>query len=356
MHRKSVEVNEQPKKEISDEELRLLCLQSQYNLKPVLIALQQCDVAKEQNKLAEKEANKMDLNVSQNEANKADLISTENDKNKGDFNCAQVNGKGDSDLSETEQTKGDLTENYKNKEDSTQGENSASNRRRSARPKKSLEESDPLLKAIQENSPEELDTLLEEDGNKVNGSCIIGQEGVNTHDRDINIKTYGIWHSKKQKKNLKCPDSTCNQVFDFVKEMNVHVAGTHPDLRFHCQYCPKSYQTYNARYKHEHKYFKLLYCCHYCTMRFLFPGLRDKHQHQHTQKGLLPCTWCECKQMLSCKDALRQHIDIHTDERHKCEQCPKDFNTLPNLKQHEKGAHRGGFIPLCGAVFKWSDS
>ena len=238
----------------------------------------------------------------------------------------------------------------------TKSENSASNRRRSARPKKSLEEPDPLLKAFQENSPEQVDALLQEDAKKVNSSCIIGQEDVNTHEGEINIKTYGIQHSKMQKKNLKCPDSVCDKVFDFVKEMNVHVAGTHPGLRFRCKYCPKTYHTYNARYKHEHKHFELPYCCHYSTMRFLFPQLRDKHERQHTQKGLLPCTWPDYKQMLSCKDALRQHIDTHTNERHQCKQCPKDFNTLSNLRQHEKGAHGERFISPCGAVFDWSDS
>ena len=284
-----------------------------------------------------------------------DLISTENDENKGDSNGAQVNGTPNGNASEPDQSKGDLTENDENKGDSTQCENSA-NRRRSTRPKNSLKEPDPLLTAFQENSPDELDALLQEDGKKVNGSCIIGQEDLNTHDGEINIKTYGIRRSKKQKKNLKCPDSASNQVFDFVKDMNVHVTGACPDLRFHRQYCPKTYRTYNARYKHEHKHFELPYCCHYCTMRFFFLRLREKHEHQHTQEGLLPCMWPDCKQMLSCKDALRQHINTHTDERHHCEKCPMDFNTLPNLRQHEKGAHGEGSISLCGTVFDWSDS
>ena len=59
IHRKTVEVNKQPKNVISDEKLRLLCLENQYNLKPVSIVLQQCDVSKEQKKLAANEANKM---------------------------------------------------------------------------------------------------------------------------------------------------------------------------------------------------------------------------------------------------------------------------------------------------------
>ena len=382
--KKSQEFYMLPKKEISGEELRLLCLQNRYNLKPLSIVLQQCDVAKEQNNLAGNNGNQGDLNGGQvekgdsseseqnkgdlNAANKADLIPNDNNENQGDLNGGQVE-KGDS--SESEQNKGDL--NAANKADLIPNDNNEyqgdlnggqvdqkseniANRTRSKKPKNSLQEPDPLLAAFKENNPEELDALLQEDGKKVNGSCIIDQEDLNTHDGEINIKTYGIWHSKKKKKNLQCPDSACNQVFDFVKDMNVHVTGAHPDLRFRCQYCPKSYLTYNARYKHEHKHFELLYCCHYCSMRFLFPGLREKHEHQHTQKGLLPCTWPECKQMLSCKDALRQHINTHTDQRHKCEKCPKDFNTLTNLRQHEKGAHGEGFISLCGAAFDWSDS
>ena len=310
---------------------------------------------------------KSDSNASDSEQTKGDVnVAEVNEQLNGnasetehmnrDLNGAEVNSKMDSNASESEQSKADLTKHDENKEDSTERENRTLNRRRSTRPKRSLEEPDPLLKAFQENSPEDVDALLQDDGKKVNSSCIIGQEDVNTHDGEITIKTYGIRHSKKQKKNLKCPDSTCDQVFDFVKDMNVHVANTHPELRFHCQYCPKSYQTYNARYKHEHKHFELLYCCHYCSMRFLFPGLRDKHEHQHTDKGLLPCTWPDCKQTLSCKDTLRQHIYTHTEERHNCTQCPKDFNTLSNLRQHEKGAHGKGFILPCGALFDWSDS
>ena len=52
-----------PKKEISDAELRLLCLQNHYNLKPFSIVLQQCNVAKELNKLPR--------NMSENDGNQA---------------------------------------------------------------------------------------------------------------------------------------------------------------------------------------------------------------------------------------------------------------------------------------------
>ena len=129
----------------------------------------------------------------------------------------------------------------------------------------------------------------------------------------------------------------------------------HPDVKFRCQHCPKVYDTYNTRYKHEYKHFQLPYKCHHCDKRFLFPGLRAKHKKQHTGVGLLPCTWPGCKSKLSCPDALRQHIVTHTDQCFPCSKCDKDFNTETNLQQHMKGKHGDGFIALCGAVYDWSD-
>ena len=362
--KKASELHIVPKTDISDAELRLLCLQNRYNLKPFSIVLEQCNVAKELNKLprnmSEIEGNKEDLIGTDNNANKEDLIASEDNNAYKEDLIASDNNANKEDFIGTDNNanKEDLIasdDNNANKADSTQSE-SIANRTRSAKPKNSLKEPDPLLTPFQENNPEEVAELLQEDGMKVKGTCIIGQEELNTHEGEINIKTYGIWHRKKQKKNLQCPDRECNQVFDFVKDMNAHVTEQHPDVRFRCQYCPKSYNTYNGRYKHEHKHFELPYCCHYCSMRFLFPGLREKHECQHTQKGLLPCTWPQCKQMLSCKDALWQHINTHTEERHRCEKCPKDFNTLSNLRQHEKGAHGEGYVSQCGAAFDWSDS
>ena len=134
---------------------------------------------------------------------------------------------------------------------------------------------------------------------------------MKTDEGGIHIKTYRIRHSRKQYKNLKCLQSGCNQVFTYVKEMNMHMKEAHQDLHFCHSYCLKTYMTYNARYKHEHSHFELPYVCHYCKRRFLFPSLCDKHECQNTETGLLPCTWPDCKRMLSCKDALCQHVDTH---------------------------------------------
>ena len=129
----------------------------------------------------------------------------------------------------------------------------------------------------------------------------------------------------------------------------------HPDSKFKCKYCPRTYDSHNSKYKHEATHFELRYQCHFCEKRFQFPKQRDKHEGQHTGRGLFPCTWPSCKAKLSCKDTLNQHIVTHTDERFPCEKCDKDFNTMSNLKAHMKGKHGDGFIALCGAVHDWGD-
>ena len=193
-------------------------------MKEFTISLEWCDVPNKGDLSANKNGNKGDLSadipVNANEPNKGDLSANKNG-NKGDFNKS-----------------------------------------RSAKPK-SLAEVDPLLNAFKENSPEEVQDLLNDDKQQKKGTSLITEDKLQTNDGEIQIKKYGI-KRRQQVKNLKCPVDSCTDVFDFVRQMNAHIKDTHPDFRFKCQYCTKSYMTYNARYKHEHSHFKLPYACHYC--------------------------------------------------------------------------------------------
>ena len=225
---------------------------------------------------------------------------------------------------------------------------------RKAKPAGSLKEADPLMDCLKKQQPEEVANLIQDDATPTKqGTSKVNEEKHKTENGEIEIKEYAIKRTKKQKKTLPC--TGCEEIFTLVKDFNIHMKQKHPDLKFRCQHCPKVYDTYNARYKHEYKHFQLPYKCRHCDKRFLFPGLKAKHEKQHTGVGLLPCTWPRCKVKLSCPDALRQHIVTHTEQCFPCSKCPKDFNTITNLNQHMKGKHGDGFIALCGAVYDWSD-
>ena len=222
-----------------------------------------------------------------------------------------------------------------------------------------LKEKDPLLQAFKDTRPNEVDSLLQDDVTPTKASTSkISEEKHETNDGAITFAQYGARKHKKIDKHLKCPDSECPDVFPYVKELNHHLKTKHPDIKFKCKYCPKVYDCYNSRYKHEASHFELPYRCHFCEKRFQFPKLREKHERQHTGKNLLPCTWPGCKSKLSCTDALNQHLVTHNDEHFPCpsENCEKDFNTVSNLKQHLRGKHGDGFISYCGSSFDWSDN
>ena len=225
---------------------------------------------------------------------------------------------------------------------------------RKAKPTTSLKEGDPLMDFLKVTQPHEVPNLIKDDqkpGKKA--SSKVDEETHETDNGKLKMTQYGI--KRNNKKDKKIPCSSCDQVFSMIKEFNQHMKTDHPNVKFRCKYCPKVYNTYNARYKHEYKHFQLPYKCEYCEKRFQFPGLRNKHEKQHTGKGLIPCTWPGCKQQLSCNDALRQHIVTHNDEKFPCSICDKEFNTATILKQHTKGKHGEGYITLCGAAFDWSD-
>ena len=217
-----------------------------------------------------------------------------------------------------------------------------------------LEEQDPLLNSA---TPDEVDSILAEDRKKTNGSSKVSEVNLKTSDGSMTVQKYAIRIREKKPRDFLCPALNCDKVCHMVKELNGHIASTHPDFKYRCSMCPKTYSTYNARYKHEHTHYQLPYSCHFCRKRFLFPGLRDRHEGQHTGKNLFPCTWRSCKVKLSSKDALRQHVETHTEVRYPCphKECEQTFNTISILKQHEKGSHGDGYISLCGSSFDWSD-
>ena len=225
---------------------------------------------------------------------------------------------------------------------------------RKARPD-DLTEPDPLLKSV---PSDEVDSILAEDRKKPASSSKVSEVNVTTSDGSITVAKFAIVKRDKKPRDFPCPAKPCAKICHLIKELNDHIQKIHPDFKFKCSQCPKLYSTYNARYKHEHSHFELPYVCHFCRKRFLFPGLRDRHEGQHTGKNLFPCTWRSCKIKLSSKDALRQHVDTHTEVRYPCthKDCAQTFNTVSILKQHEKGTHGDGYISLCGASFDWSDS
>ena len=68
----------------------------------------------------------------------------------------------------------------------------------------------------------------------------------------LQVKVHGIPVCTPWKRDIKCP--VCKQVFNLVKDVNLHVKQDHPQFRYKCKYCTKKFQNYASCYKHERKH------------------------------------------------------------------------------------------------------
>ena len=65
----------------------------------------------------------------------------------------------------------------------------------------------------------------------------------------LNKKDFVIRHRKPRKRVFKCP--VCQHKDNTQAEQNMHIKTKHADFHFMCKHCPKSYQTFNGKWKHQ---------------------------------------------------------------------------------------------------------
>ena len=235
------------------------------------------------------------------------------------------------------------------------------NKKRGAKPN-TLKEEDPILKAFQENLPEELPELLKadsEDEKKNKKSSLISSDEVETEAGKVKVKEYTLKRRKKKPKTFLCSSDGCDTTQSTRKAMNVHEKENHPDISYTCSVCSATnFSSYESVFKHEQRHYKFIHPCDVCGKLFQFPSQVKKHKAVHDPKKGFICTWRGCKKTLSNKDSLNQHVLRHQDRKLKCDKCPEDQRTFPttmSLKQHQQGKHGNGFIARCGYVCKWPD-
>ena len=165
----------------------------------------------------------------------------------------------------------------------------------------------------------------------------------------LNIEQFVIKRKKKKIRSFKCP--VCRKMDKTQHEQNLHIQHKHPTFRFTCQYCKKTYQTFNAKWKHEKTHGQFRHKCNICKVRFQFPKGLKEHMVGHTGKNKYPCT--NCRQSYNSFRAMKTHAKMHMNILHKCDVCTRTFKDPAYLRQHRRGAHGRGWTALCGHVVDW---
>lgn len=132
------------------------------------------------------------------------------------------------------------------------------------------------------------------------------------------------------KKELKC--TICDKRF-FSKKLHDDHYNIHTGNRYQCQLCSKAYLYRASLRRHMTKtHLKVK-----SDVAVQSTSTRDRVGN--TQKTKRPHKCKVCLRTLASSNSLKNHIKLHTNDRHKCLECDKSFIKLHRLNIHTRENH-----------------
>ena len=164
----------------------------------------------------------------------------------------------------------------------------------------------------------------------------------------LKVEIHGIPVWKPRERDLKC--LVCKDIFNLVKDLNVHIKEKHPRFRYKCTHCTRRFLNYASRYKHDRKQGTPSHVCKQCKKGFKKNNL-TVHSWIHSGKGLFHCT--NCSNTYITRAAMDTHRLVHLQPKFQCDKCNLSMDTAANLRQHQRGKHGRGWKAPCGKRYDW---
>ena len=182
----------------------------------------------------------------------------------------------------------------------------------------------------------------------------------------FDLKNFVLKKKKKKSKPKKC--SSCEQVFDTYKQLATHVSKDHPEYKYKCRYCPKTFNSSSWKYQHQARHKGLQYQCgvEECSRLFQYAYQLRDHMKIHTGEQLYVCSTRKCGKGFTTKRARTYHEKKHSltkadkllcdykDSDNKV--CGKKFERIALLTQHKNGHFGKKYVTRCGKVYNWPNS
>ena len=148
---------------------------------------------------------------------------------------------------------------------------------------------------------------------------------------------------------ISCP--ACEFTDKTQKNINCHVKTTHPDFRYSCSICDKTFGNYSTKFKHDKEHTSPSHFCGECGKGFHYSSELQRHSPVHST--VLPYGCQSCDKRYAQKKSLTRHERSHNPQIIKCSECDKVVDTEERLYSHFRGAHGRGYDAPCGENFQW---
>ena len=174
-----------------------------------------------------------------------------------------------------------------------------------------------------------------------------------------NYKVSALVKREKDKKEVKC--TVCPKKFATYMKLVNHLKTDHPDYKFPCKYCPKTFDSSSWRYQHQMRHEGLRYKCPVCFKLFQYYYMVRDHYKVHSKKKLYVCPSRNCLKGFTTKRARKYHQASHDIpegvKEFTCDfvpdgsenPCAKTFARKELLDQHKR-AHSKSYVTHCGIV------
>ena len=184
---------------------------------------------------------------------------------------------------------------------------------------------------------------------------------------NFNYKNFQLKKPTKKKKPKKC--SSCPKLCDTYKDLADHVKEAHPEYKYKCRYCPKTFNSSSWKYQHQARHKGLQYQCgvEECSKLFQFAYQLRDHMKKHTGDKLYVCSTRKCGKGFTTKRARTYHEQSHSlspkdvftcdyKESDTEKACGKKFQRKNLLTQHRNGHFGKKYVTYCGKVYNWPNA
>ena len=121
----------------------------------------------------------------------------------------------------------------------------------------------------------------------------------------LNISSFRLQRRTRRERKFVC--TCCKDKFDSTSELTKHLKAKHPDYKYSCKKCTKTFATKNGQYKHLLLHSGKRYSCNTCGNFFYWKCELKDHMQKHTAKPAqhVSCPVRGCKKTNSSKHALQ---------------------------------------------------